>query len=123
MPLDAVGPDFLPLLLDPVLLLAAQQFLHVPLVLLALEADLVVELVLEGAPLLRQHLLVDLPLLRRDLLPNYAQHLLHLLLLRQSLPAHPAALLQHSLELGIVTLRYPVARVAGPVGKPPALFN
>lgn len=121
--LDAVGPDFLALLLDPVLLLAAQQFLHVALVLFALEADLVVELVLEGAPLLRQHLLVHAALLRRDVLPNDGQHLVDVLVLRHPLPADLAALLEDLLKLGIVALRYPVARVSGPVGKLPLPFN
>lgn len=35
-PLDSIGPNFLPLLLDAILLLASQQFLHVLLVLLTL---------------------------------------------------------------------------------------
>lgn len=114
-PLDAVGPYLLPLLLDPVLLLAPHQFLHVPLVLLLLQIDLVVELLLERIPLLLQHLPVQLHLLLPDLLPYQLSHLLYVLVLYHRLRVYLSALLQDPFQLGPVPLPHPVLAVTRPV--------
>ena len=103
------------MLLDAVLLLAPQQLLHVLLVLLPLEVDLVVELMLKGALLFHEDLAVYLVLLQTNLTLYDADHLVHVLVLAHPLAVYLLALLEDLLELGLIRVLDGVFVVFGPI--------
>lgn len=94
-PLDAIGPDLLPLLLNAILLLASQQLLHVLLVLFALKIDLIVKFMLKGILLFHQYLVIDLILLQVDLPLDYVDHLVHVLVLTHAFAVYLLAFLEN----------------------------
>jgi hypothetical protein len=70
-PLDPVGPDFLPPLLQKVLFLALHQPLYVPPVVLPLELHQITESAAQTVYLAEDHLFVQTALLQRNLLSHY----------------------------------------------------
>lgn len=105
-PLYAVCPNLFPLLLNPILLLTSQQFLHILLVLLPFKVDLIVKLMLKCIFLFLKDLIVDLVLLEANLSLDDIDHFIHAFVLTHSFTVDLLAFLEDLLEFCLICILY-----------------